>query len=58
MDPNQQGEQGVRVALSTDDLLPALLSALRNDVAPSEAPTQASLQASLTNPGIFKDMLS
>jgi NAD-dependent SIR2 family protein deacetylase len=58
MDPNQKGEQGVRVALSTDDLLPALLSALRNDVAPSEAPTQASLQASFGNRGVFKDMLS
>ncbi|EMT70211.1 NAD-dependent deacetylase 2 [Fusarium odoratissimum] len=58
MDPNQEGEQGVRVALSTDDLLPALLSALRNDVAPSEAPTQASLQASFGNRGVFKDMLS
>ncbi|KAF5234867.1 hypothetical protein FAUST_7403 [Fusarium austroamericanum] len=58
MDPNQRGEQGVRVALSTDDLLPALLSALRNDVAPAEAPRKASLQASIANPGIFKDMLS
>ncbi|KAF5668510.1 sirtuin type 4 [Fusarium circinatum] len=58
MDPNQEGEQGVRVALSTDDLLPALLSALRNDVAPSEAPTRTSLQASFGNRGVFKDMLS
>ncbi|CEF88844.1 hypothetical protein FGSG_05505 [Fusarium graminearum PH-1] len=58
MDPNQRGEQGVRVALSTDDLLPALLSALRNNMAPAEAPRKASLQASIANPGIFKDMLS
>ncbi|KAL4724960.1 hypothetical protein ACLX1H_008407 [Fusarium chlamydosporum] len=58
MDPNQRGEQGVRVALSTDDLLPALLSALRNDVTPSEVPANDPLQASIVNPGVFKDMLS
>lgn len=57
IDPNQQGEQGVRVALSTDDLLPALLSALRNDVLPSSR-RSASLEASIGNPGVFKDMLS
>ncbi|KAF4471662.1 sirtuin type 4 [Fusarium albosuccineum] len=57
LDPNQQGEQGVRVALSTDDLLPGLLSALRNDVLPpTEEPT--ALEASMGNHGAFKDMLS
>ncbi|KAM5345436.1 hypothetical protein ACJ41O_011298 [Fusarium nematophilum] len=57
LDPNQQGEQGVRVALSSDDLLPALLSALRNDVLPSQAePTP--LEASMGSNGVFKNMLS
>ncbi|KAJ3506049.1 hypothetical protein NM208_g16122 [Fusarium decemcellulare] len=57
LDPNQQGEQGVRVALSTDDLLPGLLSALRNDVLPP-AGEPAALEASIGNHGAFKDMLS
>ncbi|KAF4982387.1 hypothetical protein FZEAL_1976 [Fusarium zealandicum] len=57
LDPNQQGEQGVRVSLSTDDLLPALLSALRNDVLPSQE-RSTPLEASIGNSGVFKDMLS
>ncbi|CAM1502928.1 Fc.00g077040.m01.CDS01 [Cosmosporella sp. VM-42] len=57
LDPNQQGEQGVRVELSTDELLPALVSQLRVDAAP-ESPRTATLEASSGNHHAFKDLLS
>jgi NAD-dependent deacetylase sirtuin 4 len=54
LDPHQQGENGVRVELSTDDLLPALVSELRKDAAIlTSAPEAVS-----GNHGVFKDMLS
>ncbi|KAK7428965.1 hypothetical protein QQZ08_004582 [Neonectria magnoliae] len=57
LDPKQQGELGVRVELSTDDLLPALVSELRKDAAilPSGASTYDAVPE---NHGFFKDMLS
>ncbi|KAF7554831.1 hypothetical protein G7046_g6696 [Stylonectria norvegica] len=57
LDPIQQGEQGVRIELSTDELLPLLVSQLRKDAVsesarPFESPSMAG------NHGFFKDMLS
>lgn len=49
----QQGEQGVRVEMSTDDLLPALVSQLRKDVAAGSMPISEAVP-----PNVFKDMLS
>lgn len=56
LDPNQEGEQGARILLSTDDLLPALLAELRKDVVSDpSSPKVAELES---NCGVFKDMLS
>lgn len=57
LDPNQQGERGVRVELSTDDLLPALVSELRKDAAVLSSGISTS-DAVPGNRGVFKDMLS
>lgn len=50
---NQQGEEGARVELSTDHLLPALVSQLRKDVAAGSMPISKAVPEN-----IFKDMLS
>lgn len=56
LDPHQRGEQGARILLSTDDLLPALLAELRKDVVSDSAgPRMAELES---KSGLFKDMLS
>ncbi|KAI5459925.1 DHS-like NAD/FAD-binding domain-containing protein [Mariannaea sp. PMI_226] len=54
LDPTQKGESGVRVELSTDDLLPALVSELRKD-ASVLTPTP---EAGPGNHNVFKDLLS
>ncbi|KHO00699.1 silencing information regulator [Metarhizium album ARSEF 1941] len=56
LDPRQEGEEGVRVELSTDQLLPGLVSRLRQTgVAACRRPSAA---VSLENSTVFKDMLS
>lgn len=55
LDPFQRGEHGVRVELSTDELLPALVAELCKDTAGSR---QASDTTKLLNHTVFKDMLS
>lgn len=57
LSPSQAGEEGVRVELSTDELLPGLVSLLRKDhVVGPERPSMDS--PALTNSSAFKDMLS
>lgn len=57
LSPQQQGEQGVRVDLSTDELLPALVTQLRqNGVSRlTDTSTTGSMRE---NSALFKDMLS
>ncbi|KAG6029558.1 hypothetical protein E4U41_000320 [Claviceps citrina] len=56
VDPQQKGGSAVRVELSTDELLPALVSRLRETGAASHhLPT---MKTSLGESAIFKDMLS
>lgn len=57
VDPQQSGEQGVRVELSTDQLLPALVSDLRRGAAAASA-RESAAGALRENPHVFKDMLS
>lgn len=52
---DQHGEQGVRVELATDELLPALVSSLRQDTQSSRVET---VNMSRANYDGFKDMLS
>lgn len=56
VDPQQRGEGAVRVELSTDVLLPALVSQLRESGAGSHRPP--TIRTSLANSAVFKDMLS
>jgi NAD-dependent SIR2 family protein deacetylase len=56
LDPHQKGEQGVRVDLSTDQLLPGLVSRLRQAGVGSHH--QPSNELRLENSTVFKDMLS
>ncbi|KAF2965278.1 hypothetical protein GQX73_g8286 [Xylaria multiplex] len=57
LDPNQKGNQGARVEISTDELLPILVEQLRssNVQATHEAPDYV---AKTQGGSIFKDMLS
>lgn len=55
--PDQQGEQGLRIELSTDDLLPALVSQLRKG-ALSDSVTAGMPTTERGNHEMFKDMLS
>ncbi|KAI1281299.1 silencing information regulator [Xylaria sp. FL0933] len=57
LDPNQQGNQGVRVEIPTDELLPSLVERLQSFVAQTtqEAPEHV---AETHGAHIFKDMLS
>lgn len=55
LSPNQQGEQGVRVELSTDQLLPDLVSHLRQD---AQRLAGMSAPGEQENSVVFKDMLS
>lgn len=55
--PDQQGEQGLRIELSTDDLLPALVSRLRKEGF-SDSVATAIPEGECGNHGMFKDMLS
>ncbi|QUC22259.1 uncharacterized protein UV8b_06500 [Ustilaginoidea virens] len=57
LDPQQEGEQAVRVDLSTDQLLPALVSQLRRAEAGPEHCHQP-LGHSMDNSAVFKDMMS
>lgn len=52
-----QAEHGVRVELSTDELLPALVSQLRSEIVQHTHGLPRS-PGSLENSGVFKDMLS
>ncbi|KAH0594913.1 hypothetical protein MHUMG1_07210 [Metarhizium humberi] len=56
LDPRQGGEQGVRVELLTDQLLPGLVSRLRQTGAGSHHHPATEIR--LENPTVFKDMLS
>ncbi|KAH7159983.1 DHS-like NAD/FAD-binding domain-containing protein [Dactylonectria estremocensis] len=56
LDPYQRGERGVRAELSTDDLLPVLVSELRKDAAVLS--TASKSNDTPGNHGVFKDMLS
>ncbi|QYT04374.1 Deacetylase sirtuin-type domain-containing protein [Trichoderma simmonsii] len=59
VDPKQAGERAVRVEVSTDDLLPTLVSQLRQRLASSSRPHDTALPNDLReNSSIFKDMLS
>ncbi|KYK61766.1 silencing information regulator [Drechmeria coniospora] len=55
LDPHQAGERGVRVEFPTDQLLPALVSALREDEVASAGHSSA---AGVSREHLFKDMLS
>ena len=55
--PDQNGEQGVRVELATDELLPALVQSLRRDSHPSSS-SAGTVNMSRANYEGFKDMLS
>ncbi|POR39373.1 NAD-dependent protein deacetylase SIR4 [Tolypocladium paradoxum] len=57
LDPQQAGEQGVRVELPTDQLLPALVTELQKGVAEASHRMSAA-GASRKNQNVFKDMLS
>lgn len=54
---HQDGEQGVRTEVSTDELLPALVSLLREDQAAASRGARVT-SSSLDNSVAFKDMLS
>lgn len=56
LDPHQAGEQAVRVEVPTDQLLPALVSELREDQAAAMRPLGAATAPPLEN--VFKDLLS
>lgn len=57
LNPNQHGEQGVRIELSTDEVLPALVAQIRSEAV--QHPLDLSrTSGSLENSGVFKDMLS
>ena len=56
LDPTQAGGQGVRVEMSTDQLLPALVSELRKDRAAAMSDSGAVTAAPRDH--VFKDMLS
>ncbi|KAM0476739.1 hypothetical protein ACHAPX_006162 [Trichoderma viride] len=59
LDPSQAGELAVRVEVSTDEVLPALVSQLRQKLASSALSHNASISnASQDNSYTFKDMLS
>ncbi|KAG5925874.1 hypothetical protein E4U42_003851 [Claviceps africana] len=56
VDARQRGERAVRVELSTDELLPALVEQLRKaGVGPQQRPP---MRTALQNSTVFKDMLS
>jgi NAD-dependent SIR2 family protein deacetylase len=57
LSPRQLGEQAVRVELSTDELLPALVAQLRRDAA-SHGDQGHAPGSILENSSVFKDMLS
>lgn len=57
LDPEQKGEQGVRIELLTDKLLPALVAQLRQR-ADSGTQLHSSAASPLENSSVFKDMLS
>ena len=57
LNAEQAGEEGVRAEVFTDELLPALVSRLREDMEPRSA-RLASSGSSLENSQVFKDMLS
>ena len=56
LSPNQQGEQGVRAELATHELLPALVSHLRQDA--QRLPGAATSGSMRVNSHMFRDMLS
>ncbi|KAK5989135.1 NAD-dependent protein deacylase SIR4 [Cladobotryum mycophilum] len=55
---NQTGEQAVRVEISTDHLLPALVSHLRQSLAPGFQRASVTGDAALKNSTVFKDLPS
>lgn len=57
LEPKHHGIQGVRVEVSTDELLPALVARLRIESAQHSQDLSRS-PGSLENSGVFKDMLS
>ncbi|CAH0043409.1 unnamed protein product [Clonostachys solani] len=56
LDPSQQGDRAVRTGLSTDEILPLLVSELRQTMA-DNSPI-SSTAGPLENSGVFKEMLS
>ncbi|CAG9944791.1 unnamed protein product [Clonostachys rosea f. rosea IK726] len=56
LDPSQQGDRAVRTGLSTDELLPQLVSELRQTIV-DNSPI-SSTAGPLENSGVFKEMLS
>lgn len=59
LNPSQAGELAVRVEVSTDEVLPALVSQLRQKLASTSLSHEASIgNASQDSPYVFKDMLS
>ncbi|KAL6853165.1 DHS-like NAD/FAD-binding domain-containing protein [Trichoderma novae-zelandiae] len=59
LNPDQAGEHAVRVEVSTDDVLPALVSQLRQGLASGSLPIDAPLGShERENSSVFKDMLS
>ncbi|KAH6627703.1 DHS-like NAD/FAD-binding domain-containing protein [Chaetomium tenue] len=55
LDPAQTGSQGVRLEMSTDSLLPALVQDMRQSGLPSPSPDTASFQEN--DAAVFKNML-
>lgn len=55
---DQHGVRGVRVEVSTDELLPALVARLRSESAAQHAHGLSGSSGSLENSNVFKDMLS
>lgn len=58
LDPHQTGEQAVRIDQSTDELLPALVSRLREEATSFADRGLSATEATLKSQAIFKDMLS
>lgn len=58
LDPKQNGAQGVRVELSTQELLPALVDVLQQTASKAERPSRSSSIPHRNDASAFKDMLS
>ncbi|KAI1378322.1 DHS-like NAD/FAD-binding domain-containing protein [Hypoxylon crocopeplum] len=58
LDPSQRGSQGVRVELSTDDLLPALVEQLRQSSSTNASHDNHDHNVEQHGASVFKDMMS